>query len=54
MAKKKKSIHCGTITSMQIFNAQKTQYNGYVCGHGPHKSKKVYNRKEKSWRNDLN
>ena len=53
MAKKNKNMYCGTITSMQIFDAQKPQFNGYGCGHGPHKSKKSYNRKDKSWRNDL-
>ena len=53
MAKKKKNIRCGTITSMQLFDAQKPLYNGFNYGHGPHKSKKVYNRKDKSWRNDL-
>ena len=53
MAKKKNKISCGVITSMQIFDAQKTQFNGFGCGHGPHKSKKAYNRKDKSWRKEL-
>ena len=50
---KKKNIHCGVITSMQIFDAHKPQFNGYIYGHGPHKSKKIYNRKNKAWKNDL-
>lgn len=53
MAKKKKNIYCGTITAMQIFDAQKPQFNGFGCGHGAHKNKKAYNRKDKAWRNDL-
>lgn len=49
----KKNIPCGVITSAQLFDMQKPQYNGYICGHGPHKSKKIYNRKNKSWKHDL-
>lgn len=49
----KKIVSCGVITSTQLFDMQKPQYNGYICGHGPHKSKKIYNRKNKSWKRDL-
>lgn len=50
---KKQTYHCGIITAEQIFNSQKTQYNGFSCGHGPHKNKKKYNRKDKSWQKDM-
>lgn len=40
------------ITSKKLFDFQKPKWNGYVAGHGPHKNKKKYNRKDKSWKNE--
>lgn len=45
MNKKKKTIHVATITSVEIFDMHKPQFNGYACGHGAHGDKK-YNRRK--------
>ena len=45
MSKKNKTQHVATITSLEIFDMCKPQFNGYVCGHGAHGSKK-YNRRK--------
>lgn len=37
------------ITKEQLFNLQKPKYNGFAGGYGPHKNKRKYNRKDKSW-----
>ena len=37
------------ITKEQLFDFQKPKYNGFVAGHGPHKNKKKYNRRNKDW-----
>lgn len=42
--RKKKTQKVGVITSQQLFDMQKPQFNGFACGHGAHGSKK-YNRK---------
>ena len=47
MGKKKKKTHCGVITSQQIFDFQKPQYNSYACGHGVHGDKAYNRRKQK-------
>lgn len=39
------------ITKEQLFDFDKPKYNGFGCGHGAHKNKKKYNRKDKSWMN---
>ena len=44
MSKKKKKISCGKITSKQIFDAQKPQFNGFAYGYGSH-GDKSYNRR---------
>lgn len=40
------------ITKEQLFDFQKPKYNGFMCGHSPHKNKKKYNRKSKDWMKD--
>lgn len=40
------------ITKEQLFNFQKPKYNGFGGGYGPHKNKRKYNRKDKSWVRD--
>ena len=45
MSKKKKTQKVGVITSQQIFDAQKPQWNGWACGHGAHGDRK-YNRRK--------
>lgn len=40
------------ITKEQLFDFQKPQYNGFYCGHGAHKNKKKYNRRNKDWMKD--
>lgn len=45
MSKKNKTQKIGVITSQQIFDAQKPQFNGWACGHGAHGSK-GYNRRK--------
>lgn len=44
MSKKKKAQKIGVITSQQIFDMQKPQFNGWACGHGAH-GHKGYNRR---------
>lgn len=43
MAKKKKKKY--VITSQQMFDFNKVQYNAWGVGHGAHKNKKAYDRK---------
>ena len=45
MSKKKKKISCGKITSKQLVDAQKPQFNGFACGYGSH-GDKSYNRRK--------
>lgn len=47
MSRKKKTQKIGVITSVQIFDAQKPQFNGYSCGYGAHGSKGYSRCKEK-------
>lgn len=47
MSKKNKTIKVATITAIDIFNMQKTQYNGFGVGHGAHGHKGYDRRKEK-------
>ena len=46
---KKRGKRSNTITKEQLFDFQKPQYNGFNCGHGVHKNKKKYNRRNKDW-----
>lgn len=48
MAKKKY-----VVPAELIWQVKKPRFNGFACGHGPHRSKKVYDRKDKSWRREL-
>lgn len=53
MSKRKKKIGSITIDPMTIWNMQKPQYNGYICGYGIH-GKTKYSRKQKhkiDWKN---
>lgn len=36
-----------TIPAKKVWDSQKPKYNGFAVGHGPHKNKKAYTRKEK-------
>lgn len=51
MAKKQKRY---VITSEQIFDAQKPQWNGWGCGYGPHSDRK-YNRtkSKRAWKREV-
>lgn len=40
------------ITKKQLFDFQKPQYNGFICGQGAFKNKKKYNRHNKDWMKD--
>ena len=42
---KKKNIHIATISTIEIFEMRKPQYNGFACGHGAH-GNKGYNRRK--------
>ena len=41
------------ITKEQLFDFNKTKYNGWGCGYGSYKSKKRYDRKNKQWKKEL-
>lgn len=40
------------ITKEQLFDFNKPKYNGWQTGNGPHKNKKKYNRKNKTWKKE--
>lgn len=51
----KKKNQKGTIKIMsaeEAWQVQKPRYNAWQCGHGKHKSKLDYDRKDKSWKNE--
>lgn len=52
MSKKNKIDTIKVLSSEEAFDVQKPRYNGWQTGHGKHKSKKDYNRKDKSWKNE--
>lgn len=35
------------ITSQELFNFNKPQFNGFACGHGYYRNKSKYSRKQK-------
>ena len=41
------------ISAVKATEFNKPKYNGFMNGHGPHKNKKKYDRKDKSWKNFL-
>ena len=41
------------ITKEQLFDFNKTKYNGWGCGYGCYKNKKKYDRKNKQWKKEL-
>lgn len=52
---KKKNKKRGTIHVMSVEEAwqvKKPRYNAQQCGYGKHKSKKDYDRKDKSWEDE--
>ena len=54
MSKKKKTQKVGVITSQQIFDMRKPQWDGWACGHGAHGSKKYNRRKvEREFRKEM-
>lgn len=52
MSQKKKSEEIVVMTSEEAWQVKKPRYNGWQCGHGLHKSKKDYDRKDKSWKDE--
>lgn len=40
------------LSAEEAWQVKKPRYNGWQCGHGKHKSKKAYNRKDKSWKDE--
>lgn len=54
MSKRKiKSERIVVMTALEATRAAMPYFNGYSNGCGPHKNKKKYNRKDKSWRKEL-
>lgn len=49
---KKKSEKIVVMTSEEAWQTKKPRYNGWQCGHGKHKNKKTYDRKDKSWKDE--
>lgn len=49
MSKKIKTEVIKVLSSEEAFDVQKPRYNGWQTGHGKHKNKKAYDRKDKSW-----
>lgn len=47
---KRKTIH--VLSAEEVWQVKKPRYNGWQTGHGKHKSKKIYDRKDKSWRDE--
>lgn len=42
------------IPAEKVWQAQKSRYNGYACGHGPHGDKSYNRNKEKrQWKKSL-
>ena len=50
--RKKKQVHTIVIPKEKVLEAEKPRYNPFQTGHGAHKNKKVYTRKQKH-RKDL-
>lgn len=48
--KKSETIH--VMSSLEATRVKKPRYNGWQTGHGPHKNKKAYDRKDKSWKQE--
>ena len=48
--KDKDVVH--VMSSEEAWQVKKPRYNGWQCGHGKHKSKKDYNRNDKSWKDE--
>lgn len=45
--------HILIMTKEEATRATKPKFNGFMNGHGPHKNKKKYDRKDKSWKNEI-
>lgn len=44
--RRKGPVHAGTISALDATRAQKPQFNGFACGHGPHGDARYNRRKE--------
>lgn len=54
MSKRKiQSERIVVMTALEATRSAMPYFNGYSNGCGPHKNKKKYNRKDKSWRKEL-
>lgn len=40
------------LSAKEVWQIKKPRYNGWQTGHGKHKNKKVYDRKDKSWKDE--
>ena len=49
MSKKKKQETIHVMSAEEAWQVKKPRYNAWQCGHGKHKSKKYYDRNDKSW-----
>lgn len=48
--KKKETVH--VLSAEEAWQIKKPRYNAWQCGHGKHKSKKDYDRNDKSWKDE--
>ena len=48
--KRQKTIHI--MSAEEAWQVKKPRYNAWQCGHGKHKSKKDYDRNDKSWKDE--
>lgn len=48
--KKQETIH--VMSAEEAWQVKKPRYNAWQCGHGKHKSKKDYDRNDKSWKDE--
>lgn len=49
---KKKIDTVQILSAEEAWQVKKPRYNGWRCGHGKHKNKKAYDRKDKSWKDE--
>ena len=48
--RKQKTVH--VLSAEEAWQVKKPRYNAWQCGHGKHKSKKDYDRNDKSWKDE--
>lgn len=51
--KQTKEILIHVMSGIEATRAAMPHYNGFYNGCGPHKNKKKYNRKDKTWKKEL-